>query len=101
MIQFCVSGIECLKILQFEVPQTVNISQKTVDLRCTFDMEGRNLFAVKWYKDEAEFYRYMPKMDPKKQHFNTTGISVDVSRKNFFPQYSNNYLYLVSMYKDL
>ncbi|KAI5702841.1 hypothetical protein M8J75_004734 [Diaphorina citri] len=89
-------GIQCLKILKFEVPTTVNISQRLVDLRCAFDMEGRNLYAVKWYKDEAEFYRYMPKMDPKKQHFNTTGISLDMAISNNNTVYLNKLQYATS-----
>uniref|UniRef100_A0A8D8M3Z7 Ig-like domain-containing protein n=1 Tax=Cacopsylla melanoneura TaxID=428564 RepID=A0A8D8M3Z7_9HEMI len=93
---FYIQGIQTLKILEFEVPATVNISQKLVELRCTFDMEGRNLFAVKWYKDDAEFYRYMPKMDPKKQHFNTTGISLDMALSDDNSVYLNRLQYSTS-----
>lgn len=29
-----------------------------VELNCHFDMENEELYAVKWYKDEQEFFRY-------------------------------------------
>lgn len=93
---FYLQGVDSLKILKFQVPLSVNISQKLVDLHCRFDMEGRNLFAVKWYKDEAEFYRYMPNMDPKKQHFNTTGISLDMALSNNTTVYLNKLQYATS-----
>lgn len=37
------------------------------------------LYAIKWYKDNEEFYRYVPKANPPKQSYQVDGIRVDVS----------------------
>lgn len=37
------------------------------------------LYAVKWYKDNEEFYRYVPKADPPQQSYRVDGVQVDVS----------------------
>ena len=42
-------------------------------------MEGDTLYSVKWYKDDQEFYRFVPNDRPKLQVFKTQGIQVDVS----------------------
>ena len=48
-------------------------------LICQFDMEGDTLYSVKWYKNDHEFYRWVPNDRPKLQVFKTEGIQVDVS----------------------
>ena len=48
-------------------------------LICQFDMEGDTLYSVKWYKDDREFYRFVPNDRPKLRVFETEGIQVDVS----------------------
>ena len=48
-------------------------------LICQFDMQGDTLYSVKWYKNDQEFYRYVPNDRPKLQVFKTEGIQVDVS----------------------
>ena len=42
-------------------------------------MEGDTLYSVKWYKNDHEFYRWVPNDRPKLQVFRTEGIQVDVS----------------------
>ena len=29
-----------------------------VDLRCNYKLEGENMYSLKWYWDNVEFYRY-------------------------------------------
>lgn len=51
----------------------------TVTLQCKYDLEGDDLYTVKWYKGTKEFYRYIPKELPSTQVFPLPGIDVDVS----------------------
>ena len=59
-------------------------------LICQFDMEGDTLYSVKWYKNDQEFYRYVPNDRPKLQVFKTEGIQVDVSTKFSYDFYLGN-----------
>lgn len=42
--------------------------------------EGETLYSVKWYKDNEEFYRYVPKANPPQHSYKVDGIRVDVSQ---------------------
>lgn len=46
------------------------------------EASGEQVYAVKWYKDEREFFRYLAQDWPRKQSFSTDGIKVDVSRSS-------------------
>jgi hypothetical protein len=72
-------------------------------LECDFQLNGRNedinenentyifdtntgnndkneaLYSVKWYKDNEEFYRYVPRDNPPQNSYKVDGIKVDVS----------------------
>ena len=52
-----------------------------------FDMESDTLYSVKWYRNEQEFYRFVPNDKPKLQIFPQHGIRVEVRisvcRKSF------------------
>lgn len=41
--------------------------------------EEETLYSVKWYKDNEEFYRYVPRSNPPQQSYRVEGIRVDVS----------------------
>ena len=43
-----------------------------------FDMESDRLYSVKWYRNEQEFYRFVPNDRPKLQIFPQNGIRVEV-----------------------
>ena len=67
-------------------------------------MEGDILYSVKWYKDDLEFYRFVPNDRPKLQVFPQKGIHVDVSKisnQNYFEGYNYNQRvkYISSFYK--
>ncbi|XP_069674524.1 uncharacterized protein [Periplaneta americana] len=51
-------------------------------MSCEYDLEGGNLYSVKWYKDDCEFFRFMPDYEPKSQAFHTPGISLDLQKSN-------------------
>ena len=42
------------------------------------DLEGDNLYSIKWYRNGHEFYRYIPSDHPQTTIFNGNGINVDV-----------------------
>ena len=49
-------------------------------LSCLYDMEGEQLYSVKWYKDDHEFFRFIPAdRDQKITIFRLPGVKVDVS----------------------
>ena len=41
------------------LPTVVQKGEK-VDLRCNFELSGENMYSLKWYRDNVEFYRYIP-----------------------------------------
>lgn len=43
------------------------------------DDSEETLYSVKWYKDEEEFYRYVPRANPPQYSYSFDGIKVDVS----------------------
>jgi hypothetical protein len=42
------------------------------------DMD-ETLYSVKWYKDEEEFYRFVPRANTPQNSYSFDGIKVDVS----------------------
>ena len=65
-------------MVSLNVPPTTDIYD-SVTLSCEYDLQGGNLYSVKWYKDESEFFRYVPDYQPQCQAFPAPGISLDVS----------------------
>jgi len=47
-------------------------------MECKYDLEGEQLYVVKWYKDGNEFYRFLPWESQKSQFFDVIGVNVDV-----------------------
>ena len=35
----------------------------TLNLECDYKLEGDTLYSLKWYRDDKEFYRYIPRGD--------------------------------------
>lgn len=52
-------------------------------LECHYELEGDSLYAVKWYKENEEFFRYVPKSNPPLFSYKLEGVKVDVSEINF------------------
>lgn len=49
-------------------------------LECQYELgDADKLYSVKWYKDNEEFYRYVPRSDTVKQSFKVEGVRVEVS----------------------
>ncbi|KAL4707316.1 hypothetical protein ACJJTC_019854 [Scirpophaga incertulas] len=51
-------------------------------LTCDFDLEGGKLYSVKWYRDNEEFYRYMPKLRPPQHAHLVDGVKVDLNKSS-------------------
>ena len=88
---FVFTGTLALKLSLMEVPPHPVVGTAVV-LRCIYDMEGVEVYSVKWYKGGAEFYRYLPKDTPPAQVYDVAGIRVDVSNLTFHFNCSSSYM---------
>ena len=65
-------------MVEMVVPVQVMLGERAT-LQCIFDMEGEELYSVKWYKAGHEFFRYIPgDRDQRISTFNLPGITVEV-----------------------
>ncbi|RZB39828.1 uncharacterized protein BDFB_010564, partial [Asbolus verrucosus] len=65
-----------LRDVRINVPSAV-VRGKDAALECYYDLEGDQLYAVKWYLGTTEFYRYTPKeIPPIKQFPSQSGLTV-------------------------
>ncbi|XP_074037290.1 uncharacterized protein [Leptinotarsa decemlineata] len=70
-----------LKGMRLNVPRAVRAGH-SVTLGCDYDLEDAPLYSVKWYRDQGEFYRYVPKEEPPTRVFSLPGLHVDVAVSN-------------------
>ncbi|XP_035211426.1 uncharacterized protein LOC118185645 isoform X2 [Stegodyphus dumicola] len=82
-------GAVSLRLVSMEVPEKVARGQGT-RLTCGYDLEGDVLYSIKWYKDEVEFFRYVPTDRPPGQFFPLKGIQVDLGRSSNGSVYIRN-----------
>ncbi|ERL96157.1 hypothetical protein D910_01242, partial [Dendroctonus ponderosae] len=66
-----------LRAMHLNVPRAVRVGH-SVTLGCQYDLEGAALYSVKWYRDQVEFYRFVPKEEPPIRVFPIDGIRVDI-----------------------
>ena len=69
-----------IRLLNVDIPPHA-IRGQNARLTCKYDLEGDNLYSIKWYRNGHEFYRYIPSDHPQTTIFNGNGINVDVSHK--------------------
>ncbi|XP_029828078.2 uncharacterized protein LOC8042731 [Ixodes scapularis] len=72
-----VKETSCLRLLEMKVPSAV-IQGRSMWLNCTYDLESDELYSVKWYKNDTEFYRYIPRDRPPAQNYDLPGVVVDM-----------------------
>lgn len=65
-----------LRMLEIQVPPSIMRGQPIM-LNCTFDLEGDILYSIKWYKNNVEFYRYIPSDQTPGQMYPLKGIYLD------------------------
>ncbi|CAG0891697.1 unnamed protein product [Darwinula stevensoni] len=59
------------------------IKGENAELICDYILErGVDLYSVKWYKDEEEFFRYEPWANPSTKNFPREGVKVDLSKSD-------------------
>lgn len=68
------------------VPSYV-LQGESAELRCQFTLDQDNLYSVTWYKDHEEFYRYVPKNNPRQHMYKLDGAKVDVRIEKLFSIY--------------
>ncbi|CAG9122150.1 unnamed protein product [Plutella xylostella] len=78
MFATAVGTVNSLKSLQIHVPTAVMTNQDA-ELMCTYDLEGAQLYSIRWYRNMIEFYRYVPKESPATKVFPVAEIKVDVA----------------------
>lgn len=70
-----------LRIVRVSVP-TYRVRGQTAQLECEYELGTHTLYSVKWYRDNEEFYRYLPKYDPPKHAYKLEGIKVDLPKSD-------------------
>ncbi|XP_020294241.1 uncharacterized protein LOC109859922 isoform X1 [Pseudomyrmex gracilis] len=69
-----------LQIQKLDVPSIVDPRWESVSLRCEYDLGGKDLYSVTWYKDDQEFFNYKPS-EPKRDR-GIDGVYVDLNLSN-------------------
>ncbi|KAJ8917514.1 hypothetical protein NQ315_005563 [Exocentrus adspersus] len=68
-----------LRAMKIRVPEVAR-SGDTVTLSCEYDLEQVALYSIKWYWNDEEFYRFVPKESPPFRAFSMRHVNVDISR---------------------
>ncbi|XP_049871081.1 uncharacterized protein LOC126370285 [Pectinophora gossypiella] len=71
----------CLRIVGISVP-SLKQRGESATLTCDYSLEGGRLYSVKWYRDNEEFYRYMPRLRPPQHHHTLDGVKVDLEKSS-------------------
>ncbi|GFY75617.1 ig-like domain-containing protein [Trichonephila inaurata madagascariensis] len=79
----------CLRLQLLQVPDSVEVGE-VARLVCVFDEEQDDLYSVKWYKDDVEFFRFLPNDRPANQFFEIGDVDVDMSRSSNGTVYLRN-----------
>lgn len=62
---FLIKGCLGVKLLSDSIIPPHALKGHQAVLKCNYDLEGDNLYSVKWYFNQKEFYRYIPTDNPK------------------------------------
>ncbi|XP_011870339.1 PREDICTED: uncharacterized protein LOC105563385 [Vollenhovia emeryi] len=63
-------------MVEFQMPKEAEVGT-TIELRCEWHLLGGSLYSVKWYKDDHEFFRYLPDGAQKTLIFPRPGVKVE------------------------
>ncbi|XP_054711940.1 uncharacterized protein LOC129221482 [Uloborus diversus] len=85
----CLQGAWSLRMKALQVPESIVVGE-VARLVCVFDEEQDDLYSVKWYKDDVEFFRFLPNDRPANQFFEIGDVEVDMSRSSNGTVYLQN-----------
>ncbi|XP_014245110.2 uncharacterized protein LOC106664169 [Cimex lectularius] len=74
-------GLLCLRDVMLKIPRAVKAGS-TLHIFCYYDLEGVQLYSVKFYQGDQEFYRYVPKEAPPTRVFPLPYVQVDIYESN-------------------
>ncbi|KAG5894769.1 hypothetical protein JTB14_005205 [Gonioctena quinquepunctata] len=70
-----------LKWVRVNIPQ-YRVPGETAMLQCDYDLGNDTLYAVKWYKDNEEFYKFVPKARPQASWYQVEGVHIDMTKSD-------------------
>lgn len=75
-----------LQVHHIHVPDPFILGSSS-DLLCNYswthpEQEARPIYSIKWYKENAEFFRFVPSEEPDMVSFDKDGIFVDINRSS-------------------
>ena len=71
-----------IQITKLSVPPYVSRGDQ-VEMRCQYALASYELYSIKWYKDDDEFFRFIPSEIPSKYELKVSGVKVNVSTNSF------------------
>ena len=77
------TGTSCLRDLVLTVPPAVSLGD-TIQLNCSYHLQGESLYAIKLYKGRDEFLTYAAERSPPLRTFPLKGIHLEVSYFHFY-----------------
>ncbi|XP_054724311.1 endothelial cell-selective adhesion molecule-like [Uloborus diversus] len=92
LLVICICGLTLSKrvrVTELRVPSTA-VFGESVALLCSYELGSEELYVVKWYKDDLEFYRYEPKDDNQSVYFPQPGVNIDLSKSGSNSVYLRN-----------
>lgn len=79
-----ISGTQGVRLTRMDVPSAVVVGD-SIWLNCSYDLEEDQLYSIKWYKNNYEFYRFLengPNDEPTTKEYQLPGINLDVRYKS-------------------
>ena len=67
-----------LELEALEVPE-YQVAGQPVQLGCKYHLQDDQLYSVTWYRNNKEFFRYVPDSKPPMTVFNLSSLVIDVS----------------------
>nr|XP_042898122.1 uncharacterized protein LOC122269382 [Parasteatoda tepidariorum] len=70
-----------LRFVQLDIPGALHSGESTW-LKCQYELGEDELYSVKWYKNNVEFFRFLPSDMPAGQNYELLGVYVDLESSN-------------------